>query len=60
MIGVTVHLKDGDELSYSAVAPPWEWRQFLVINQGTERLTYVPMHNVSTFTMAVPVLTHSW
>jgi hypothetical protein len=49
---ITVNVVNGEPLSFSAVKPPWQWRDFLVIDTvGNGVLTYVPLSMVESFTV---------
>jgi len=50
VIAVRVIDKDGTETHYVAVSQPWTFRQFLVIDTGTEHLVYRPLSNIDEFT----------
>lgn len=51
MIGVYVKRTDGTTNEFQAVKPPWNWRTFVVIDTGTERLSYIPTELVDVIEM---------
>lgn len=47
----TIRYHDGETEDFETVSVPWTYKTFLVLDTGNDEFRYIPLANVSDFTV---------